>query len=158
MRSAEDIGSPVLEDQILKADRHRRLRRVIILSVIVVAAIGFLLYKGLGSALDYYETVNQAVAARSQLGSSTFRMEGKVVPGSIHPFRGGVDFIIEHGGVSERVVQEGAPPQLFQPSIDVVVVGHFQGNYFLSNRLMVKHSAYYIPEKSTSRQASGKLR
>jgi len=155
MKLDEDVRLSSLDDDVLRTDRHRRLRRVAVLGLIVVVAIGFLLYKGLGSALDYYETVNQAVAARSQLGNSIFRMEGKVVPGSIHPFHGGVDFTIEHGGVTERVVQEGAPPQLFQPSIDVVVVGHFQGSYFLSNRLMVKHSAYYIPEKNVSKKASG---
>ena len=45
------------------------------------------------------------------------------------------------------VENRGSPPQLFQPDIPVVVVGHFAsgGSYvFVSNQIMVKHSASYV--------------
>jgi len=123
---------------------------------VILAALGFLLYEGLGNALDYYEPVNQAVATRAQLGSSTFRMEGVVVPGTVRKTTDGTDFSIRAGGVTERVVNIGTPPQLFQPNIKVVVVGHFSGEEFLSNQIMVKHSSDYIPESPKQvRSAAG---
>ncbi len=45
------------------------------------------------------------------------------------------------------VQNSGSPPQLFQPDIPVVVVGHFASvgsDVFVSNQIMVKHSAQYI--------------
>ena len=38
----------------------------------------------------------------------------------------------------------GNPPQLFQPNIPVVVVGHFVGATFVSNQIIVDHTAQYV--------------
>jgi cytochrome c-type biogenesis protein CcmE len=112
--------------------------------LVLVAAFAFLLVKGLGSSLDYYLTVNQAVHQKATLGTRDFRLEGVVVPGTVHNTAAGVDFTVQSDGVSEEVSNTGTPPQLFQPNIPVVVVGHFSGNAFDSNQIMVKHSASYI--------------
>jgi cytochrome c-type biogenesis protein CcmE len=111
---------------------------------VLAAAFAFLLVKGLGSSLDYYLTVNQAVHQKATLGTRDFRLEGVVVPGTVHNTAAGVDFTVQSDGVSEEVSNTGTPPQLFQPNIPVVVVGHFSGNAFDSNQIMVKHSASYI--------------
>jgi cytochrome c-type biogenesis protein CcmE len=42
------------------------------------------------------------------------------------------------------VVNHGNPPQLFQPDIPVVVVGHFSGSSFVSDQVIVDHSAQYV--------------
>jgi cytochrome c-type biogenesis protein CcmE len=112
--------------------------------LVLAAAFAFLLVKGLGSSLDYYLTVNQAVHQKATLGTRDFRLEGVVVPGTVHNTAAGVDFTVQSDGVSEEVSNTGTPPQLFQPNIPVVVVGHFSGNAFDSNQIMVKHSASYI--------------
>jgi cytochrome c-type biogenesis protein CcmE len=112
--------------------------------VVLVAAFVFLLVKGLGSSLDYYLTVDQAVHQKATLGTRDFRLEGVVVPGTVHNTAAGVDFTVQNNGVSEEVSNTGTPPQLFQPNIPVVVVGHFSGNGFASNMIMVKHSSSYI--------------
>jgi cytochrome c-type biogenesis protein CcmE len=112
--------------------------------VVLVAAFIFLLVKGLGSSLDYYLTVDQAVHQKATLGARDFRLEGVVVPGTVHNTATGVDFTVQSNGVSEEVSNTGTPPQLFQPNIPVVVVGHFSGNAFDSNMIMVKHSSSYI--------------
>jgi cytochrome c-type biogenesis protein CcmE len=112
--------------------------------LVLAAAFAFLLVKGLGSSLDYYLTVNQAVHQKATLGTRDFRLEGVVVPGTVHNTAAGVDFTVQSDGVSEEVSNTGTPPQLFQPNIPVVVVGHFSGNAFDSNQIMVKHSSSYI--------------
>jgi cytochrome c-type biogenesis protein CcmE len=112
--------------------------------LVLAGAFAFLLVKGLGSSLDYYLTVNQAVQQKATLGTRDFRLEGVVVPGTVHNTATGVEFSVTSNGVSEEVSNTGTPPQLFQPNIPVVVVGHFSGNAFDSNQIMVKHSASYI--------------
>jgi cytochrome c-type biogenesis protein CcmE len=118
-------------------------RRLWILAAAVVAVLGFVLYKGLVDSINYYDTVNVALANRANLGSGTFNLEGTVLPGTVHPTAKGVDFTISSSGQSMRVVSVGSAPQMFKPGIPVVVVGHFAGNVFASNQIVVKHSATY---------------
>lgn len=123
-------------------------RRFILAMVVIAAAIGFLLYKGLGSALDYYLPVNQALAQRGALGQQSFRIEGVVVPGTLAAHGAVLSFDISHGGKTVLVHSTGSPPQMFQPNIRVVLDGHFAPTgalAFDSNRIMVKHSSVYAP-------------
>ena len=128
----------------LSSRRKKRKVRLIVAAVVLVGAFAFLLIEGLSNSLNYFETVNQAVAQRATLGSTTFRLEGLVVPGTIHATTTGVNFTVESSGVSETVIETGEPPQLFQPNIPVVLVGHFSGSYFASDQIIVDHSAQYI--------------
>jgi len=126
---------------------RRTRRRLVVVGVVLAAAIGFLLFKTLSSAIVYFKTAQEAVANRASLGNSTFQMEGVVVPHSIHHASGGVlDFVISSGTARVPVENEGAPPQLFQPNIAVVLVGHFVGSsdLFSSDQILVKHSNAYI--------------
>jgi cytochrome c-type biogenesis protein CcmE len=118
-------------------------------AVVIVAAVSFLLYKGLTSAIVYFKTANEAIADRVVLGDTTFQIEGVVVRGSVR--RLGADtlaFSITSNGVTVGVVNSGLPPQLFQPGIPVVLAGHFAGdsNVFDSDQILVKHSNQYIAE------------
>jgi cytochrome c-type biogenesis protein CcmE len=124
--------------------RKKRKLRLMVAGVVLVGAFVFLLVEGISNSLNYFETVNQAVAQRATLGSSTFRLEGLVVPGTIHPTSSGVNFTVESNGVSEPVVETGEPPQLFQPDIPVVLVGHFAGSVFASDQIIVDHTSQYI--------------
>jgi cytochrome c-type biogenesis protein CcmE len=117
--------------------------RLVGVAMVLVAALGFLLAKGLGSSLDYFETVDQALAHKTTLEGKTFRLEGLVEPGTVHQIPGGVRFVAK--GTHDRIVvtNHGSPPQLFQPDIPVVVVGHFAGTGFDSDQIIVDHSAQY---------------
>jgi len=131
------------------ARRRRTKRRLLVVFALLAAALVFLLVEGLGSSLDYFDTVNQALAHRAQLGTSSFRLEGNVVPGSIHSTASGADFRLCQGVNVVDVVNTGSPPQLFQSSIPVVVVGHFSSDTsrkFESNSILVKHSATYTAQ------------
>jgi cytochrome c-type biogenesis protein CcmE len=142
---ASAIERPVSVSQ--SPTRRRTRRRLWFVAAVLVAALVFLLVEGLGSSLDYFDTVDQALAHQATLGTSTFRLEGLVVPGSIHRTALGTDFSVSEGNEQVGVVNVGSPPELFQQNIPVVVVGHFArtgGLLFLSNQIMVKHSANYI--------------
>lgn len=122
-------------------------KRLAVVGVVLIAAIGFLLYKGLSSAIVYFETASEAISHRAELGNSTFQIEGVVVPGSLHRIGPNtIDFTISSGKVRVPVVNTGDPPQLFGPDVPVVLVGHFVGSSesFASNQVLVKHSNQYI--------------
>jgi cytochrome c-type biogenesis protein CcmE len=125
---------------------HPTRWRLWLVGAVLVGAFAFLLVEGLGSSLNYFETVDQAVQHRATLGTQTFRLEGVVVPGSVHRSQGGVDFVAAGSVHQVAVVNHGNPPELFQPNIPVVVVGHFSGNTFVSDQLIVDHSAQYIQQ------------
>ncbi|MCI2976300.1 MAG: cytochrome c maturation protein CcmE [Ferrimicrobium sp.] len=125
--------------------RAKLVRSLVVLGVIL-AALGFVLFKGATNSLEYFLTVQQANAARAKLGDTSFRMEGVVVPGSVDPTPAGVDFTIRYNHAEDRVTEIGNPPELFQPSIPVVIQGHFQGNVFVSSLIEVKHSSNYVAE------------
>lgn len=120
--------------------------RLIAVGVVLVGAFVFLAVKGIGGSLNYFETVDQALAHKAMLGSQTFRLEGLVVPGTVHRSHAGVDFVAAGTTHKVDVVNTGNPPQLFQPDIPVVVVGHFVGDTFFSNQIIVDHSAQYIEQ------------
>jgi cytochrome c-type biogenesis protein CcmE len=133
----------------LAARRRRTRRRLLFVFVLLAAALVFLLVEGLGSSLDYFDTINQALSHRAELGTTSFRLEGNVVPGSIHSTASGADFSMCQGANVVDVVNSGSPPQLFQNGIPVVVVGHFSSDtsrQFLSNTIMVKHSSTYTAQ------------
>ncbi len=120
--------------------------RYAVVGLVLVGALGFLVVKGLGTALNYYLPADQAVAQRSTLGTKTFNLEGVVEPGSIHSTANGVDFVVTSGASRVAVENTGSPPDLFQPNIPVIAVGHFAGSDFVSNQILVKHSSTYIAQ------------
>jgi cytochrome c-type biogenesis protein CcmE len=128
------------------ATRRRTSRRVLVVLALVGIALVFLLVEGLGSSLNYFDTVDQALAHRQQLGTQTFRLEGTVVPGSIRATASGSDFDVCEGPHVVHVTNTGSPPALFRDRIPVVVVGHFTSDTstaFVSDSILVKHSATY---------------
>ena len=125
-----------------KAKSHRL--RYATVGVVLVGAFAFLLVKGLGTAINFYLPVDQALHQRTSLGNQTFNLEGLVEPGSIQSTPQGVDFTLSAGGESLRVINTGSPPQLFQKNIPVIAVGHLSGSTFMSNQILVKHSSTYI--------------
>ena len=151
----------------------RRRLRLWLMAAVLAAALVFLLVEGLGSSLDYFDTVGQALAHKSALGTSTVRLEGTVVPGSIRATAQGATFTIAGApvaggpvsgvGRSVLVQNTGSPPALFQPDIPVVVVGHFVStgsSRFVSDQIMVKHSAAYVaahPEQGEGGERVGSL-
>lgn len=132
-----DVGGP----------RPRRAlgskRQRVIAIVVILAALGFLLARGLANAMDYYLTAKQAVAEKAELGTKDFRIQGTVMPG-VHPVGTKLDFTIGSGDVHVRILSTGTPPQLFKVGLPVVLEGHWQGSTFLSSTIMVQHGANYV--------------
>lgn len=124
-----------------RAALHRR--RLVVAGAVVAGALGFVLFEGLTNATEYFLTANQAVAKRAQLGRAAFRIEGTVL-NDVRRLGDTIRFSIYADGATVPVVETGSPSQLFRPGIAVVLDGHWQGSYFASDQIMVKHSASYV--------------
>jgi cytochrome c-type biogenesis protein CcmE len=117
-----------------------------VVGAVLVGAFCLLLVEGLGSSLNYFDTVDQAFQHKASLGSQTFRLEGVVVPGTVQRTRDSVRFVAAGAAHRIEVVNHGAPPQLFQANVPVVVVGHFAGDTFVSDQVIVDHTAQYVQQ------------
>jgi len=146
--------APVLDDEdlppIVTTRRARRANpaRIVVASVLVLAAVAFIVSKGLGSAAVYFKTADEAVAQRQELGTRRFRIEGTVMPGSIRQDQGRLLFSIV--GATEGVIVPithtgGQPTGMFRESIPVVLEGHWAKgtDAYLSDKIIVKHSETY---------------
>jgi cytochrome c-type biogenesis protein CcmE len=135
----------------LAGPRRRRFlgnrRQKIVAAIVIVGALGFLVARGLADAMNYYVTANQAVAQRAKLGTTDFRIQGKVLPG-VHEVGTTLHFAITASNVNVNVVSTGSPPQLFRVGMPVVLDGHWQGNVFSSFQIMVQHGSTYVEAPS----------
>jgi cytochrome c-type biogenesis protein CcmE len=111
--------------------------------VLIVAAIGFVLFQGLNNAALYYRNADEAVRDKASLGTRRFRVQGTVQP--FDPTKRPVEFDIVFNRATVHVLHQGDPPELFQAGLPVVLEGHWSadGSVFASDRILVKHSEEY---------------
>lgn len=117
-------------------------RRLWIATVVILGALGFLVFQGLGNATVFFKTADEAVRDREELGDRRFRVEG-VVLDDVQRGNDATTFSIENNGARISVVHRGDPPELFKPTIPVVLEGRWQGDHYASDRILVKHTESY---------------
>lgn len=117
------------------------------IGVMVLAAIG-VVGTGLSGSTTYFYNVDDAIAQRSEIGDRRVRLQGNVTEGSVVQRADGLRFTLRYGGESVPVRLTGDVPDLFGPSIPVVIEGHFAGDYFASDRALVKHDETYDEDNS----------
>lgn len=112
--------------------------------LVVVVALGVVLFEGLSNATVYFYNVDQAVAKRAELGSSRFRIQGNVIPGSVNNEGARLEFDLRYGSKSVHVIHRGDVPDLFKPSIPVVLEGSFdRDGVYRSDRMLLRHDSTY---------------
>jgi cytochrome c-type biogenesis protein CcmE len=129
-------------------------RRQAFAAAVLASAVGFIAFEGLTSAAQYYLTTKQATEQRAHLGSRPFRIEG-IVANDVRQVGSLTDFDIYGSGVTVPVASTGSPPQLFKPGVPVVLVGHWQGDEFASDQIMVKHTAQYTEDPTGHHAPAG---
>ena len=122
--------------------RRRRNPAAYVLLVLVVIGLGVVLFQGLNNAALYYRNADEALADKASLGTSRFRVQG-TVQDDVKQVDGEVDFTIAFNGKSIPVRHHGDPPELFKAGVPVVLEGHFQGDFYESDRILIKHTAEY---------------
>ncbi|HEX7444556.1 MAG TPA: cytochrome c maturation protein CcmE [Acidimicrobiales bacterium] len=129
-------------------DRPRRRRPwgAIALLAVVVVGIGFVAAQALTNATTFFYNADEAVANQQKLGTTRFRLQGTVEPGTINRTDSGVAFTVTFNGAEVAVVHQGDPPELFKDAMPVVLEGHWDASntHFDSDRMLVKHDANYV--------------
>jgi cytochrome c-type biogenesis protein CcmE len=128
---------------------RRPARSLIAGILVIVAALGFLVYQGLASSLVYYITPSELLAKGLKADGQHFRLGGQVVPGTVHINRSmkTVRFVMRDPRGAIHVVSEGIPPPLFRAGMGVVVDGTWTGALFQATDMLVKHCSTYTAPK-----------
>jgi len=113
--------------------------------LIIVAAIAYLAFGGLGNSLVYYVLPSEYAENPARYEGKRIRLGGLVKEGSIRydPKTLELDFVVTDGVVEIPVRHEGTPPELFKDNQGVVVEGRFDGKVFKGENLLIKHSETY---------------
>jgi cytochrome c-type biogenesis protein CcmE len=126
--------------------RRKRSPAAYFLLLLVVVGVGFIALQFLNNATLYYRNADEAVSQKDSLGTKRFRVQGVVQDDVTQVGAGEVDFTISFNNVSVRVHHQGDPPDLFKPGIPVVLEGHWQGDFYASDRILIKHEETYIEQ------------
>lgn len=112
---------------------------------LLAVLIGFLVFN-IRDDLVYYKTPDEVLNDPGITAADRFRLGGQVVPGSIVDTGDGVEFALTDGKQTIEVSHRGAPQQLFQEGIGVVVEGSWDGRLFSSDSMIIKHDEQYRTE------------
>lgn len=121
-----------------------RYWKFVVPAALLVAVLVVLLVS-LNSNLVYFKTPTEL--ATESASEQRQRLGGQVVPGSVTSTTDGIDFDVTDGRTLVHVAHFGAPPQLFQEGIGVVVEGLWNGDTFSSDTMLVKHDEQYRSEE-----------
>ena len=119
-----------------------RYRAFIIPAVGLIAiAVGFLVFS-LNDSLVYFKTPTELLSESDNDNTRT-RLGGQVVEGSIVEDGGEVSFEVTDGVEAVAVVHTGAPQQLFQEGMGVVVEGTWRDGAFRADTMIIRHDEQY---------------
>jgi cytochrome c-type biogenesis protein CcmE len=138
---------------VTKNARRRPARRPVkalaIGMLVILSALGYLIYQGLSSNLVYYITPSELMAKGASAEGQQLSLGGQVRPGSQHwnSSTKVLTFVLQDPRAHVSVVSDGTPPAMFASGIGVVVQGMFRNGRFSASTLMVKHSSDYVAPK-----------
>jgi cytochrome c-type biogenesis protein CcmE len=122
----------------------------ILVGAILAVTFGWLLYGGLNKNVVFFLTPKELLAKGPSAYDVPVQLGGQVKPGTVQWNENTMHLQFEVTDDSGTVLvhETGAPPQMFQPGMGVVVAGKLgRDNVFQATNLMVKHSNEYHPPK-----------
>jgi len=112
--------------------------------LVILAALGYLVYAGVSQSVVYFVTPSELSAA--PVTGKAYRLGGMVKPGTLtwNPQSLDLRFTLSDGRASVPVRHKGAPPDLFAEGRGAVVEGTWTADgYFKAGLIMAKHSEEY---------------
>jgi cytochrome c-type biogenesis protein CcmE len=131
---------------------------LVISIAVVLVAVGFLIYTGLGDNMVYYYHVDEFFAKANSIGGETIKVNGRVVDGTIQKQQLDYQFAI-CGKTNQNlsVAYHGVVPDTFKDGSDVVVEGTYDPatKSFTASTLLAKCPTKYESQKQASAGKSG---
>ena len=112
--------------------------------LVIVAALGYLIWSGVSQSVVYFVTPSELLAA--PVANKTYRLGGMVLPGSLkwEAKSLSLSFTLSDGKGQVSVRHRGAPPDLFAEGRGAVVEGSWaREGYFQASLILAKHSEEY---------------
>ena len=122
--------------------------RIIIASVIIVAAVTWLAATGAAANKSYYVTITELQGMGNKAYTRHLRVAGNVAPGSIHRAGADANFTLLEQGKTLRVVYQGSepPPDTFKDDAQALAIGTYgRDGVFHATQLQAKCASKYAP-------------
>jgi cytochrome c-type biogenesis protein CcmE len=135
--------------------------KFIVGSVLIVAAIGYLITTGINSTSQYFFTVDELMSQKVSFAGEGLKVKGNVVNGSIVRDTENylkINFAIEDKSSNLNVVYEGIIPDMFKDGQEVVVEGTLaQNGVFHANTLLTSCPSKYEAEREAGKSHPGNI-
>lgn len=120
------------------------------------AAVFYIILDGADDAVFAY-TVEEAVEKQTQLEGKTFKVSGKVVPGSIENTPGTLDttFKIAHGDGTMTIKYDQPLPDTFKDHAQVIAEGEMMEDHLMARQIIAKCPSKYEEEGVDPSQVDG---
>jgi cytochrome c-type biogenesis protein CcmE len=122
--------------------------RLLALSVLGIATVllGVLFVGNINGNLVYFLTPQEALEQRADFDEGRrFQIGGLVQDGSVETTDDGLRFVVASDSAEVPIAYRGAPAQLFQAGIGVVLEGAWDGGTFRADTMIIKHDENYRP-------------
>ena len=137
-----------------------RNMRFFIGSMVIVAAIGYLMYTGIRETSAYYLTIQEFLPKREQMRDTPLRVAGRVQPGSISYDPRTLDLQFRLAAFTDAGAHDGAvavaftgiKPDMFADGRDVIVEGRYTGDVLRATQVLTSCPSKY--ESKTATEAS----
>jgi cytochrome c-type biogenesis protein CcmE len=122
-------------------------KRFLIGGLVILAALGYVVYGGMQQALVYFVTPSELRAKDTAPAGKFLRMGGMVARGSLQKDVQNLTYRFEltDGNASIPVLFRGVPPDLFTEGKGAVVEGRISDGVFHATTIMAKHAEEYSP-------------
>jgi cytochrome c-type biogenesis protein CcmE len=122
--------------------------KIIIASVIIVAAVTWLAVTGAAANKSYYVTITELQGMGQKAYVRHLRVAGNVAPGSIHRNGADANFTLLEQGKRLDVVYQGSepPPDTFKDDAQALAIGTYgRDGVFHATQLQAKCASKYAP-------------
>ncbi|MBL7209022.1 MAG: cytochrome c maturation protein CcmE [Dehalococcoidia bacterium] len=124
--------------------------RFVVGGILLVLAVGYLLYLSLDSSVSYYLTVDELVDKGSEVHDTRVRVAGQVLDGSVDWNAEELElrFTIVGSDATLPVVYDGAKPDGLKADANVLVDGRYlPGRIFRATQILMKCPSKYEPKE-----------
>jgi cytochrome c-type biogenesis protein CcmE len=131
--------------------------KIIVATLIVLAAVGWLAYTGVRDTKSYYVTITQLNAMGKDAYTRHLRVAGNVSPGSIQRAGMNVQFTLNEQGHTLHVNYQGSepPPDTFKDDAQALAVGRYgRDGVFHATELQAKCASKYAPAQTGAKPAN----
>ena len=143
----------------MKPDMKTSITKTSIAVLLILLALGYLIFTGISDTGVYYRTVSEVLDQASILDGQSIRISGEVVDGTIKYDQQNLilSFAVrdtQNDKVTMRARYKGILPDAFKEDVEVILEGRYSqyDNLFSASILLAKCPSKYVAEAESEQQ------